>query len=273
MKKIILIFSVLFLIFSVYAENNYKIDWVSGKIFSTVSLTSKSDYNFADKKIAGIEKINDETKTGFYKALKNLNVFGTESVLDYFEKDAEKNRELHTLIDNAKLFKLEYPGFNSIRLTYSINIYGEDSLMGLISNGSNYAEELKSYMDYPFHADYTGLIIDARGELTTFNGAKVKVLPSLFMTIKDSEGRILFDKDNILPEAIKKNGMARYSYDIREDLSSRVGTNPFRVVACGAGDRTGSVVVVSESDAKKILSSELLKNAIQHGNIAFIINQ
>jgi hypothetical protein len=273
MKKIYLIIFILIFIFSIYPETSYKIDWISGKIFSTVSFVSKNDYNFADKRIIGIEKMNDETKACFYKALKSLNVFGTESVLDYFERDAEKSRELHTLIDNAKLFKLEYPSFNSIKLTYSINIYGENSLMGLISSAVSYAEELKSYMDFPFHADYTGVIIDARGELTTFNNVKVKVLPSLFMTIKDSDGRIVLDKDNIFPDAIKKNGMARYSYDIREDLTAHVGKNPLRIVASGAGDRTGSVMVVSENDAKKMLSSELLKDALQHGKIAIIINQ
>ena len=65
--------------------------------------------------------------------------------------------------------------------------------------------------------------------------------------------------------------MVRYSYDIYEDQTKRVGNNPFRIVASGTGDRSGSNIVITVSDAKRMLSSETTRKAIQNGKVVILI--
>ncbi len=274
MKKL-LFFLLIFLNFNsiVFSEESFYIDWINGRIYSIINRKVKGDHNFANNSLVEMQNAQGIVKVNFYKALKQINIFESVSVLDYFEESSEKYRELFSLIDNATLDKVEYPEINSIKLTYYINIFGKTSLMNILMEERDiYTEDLKGYMGYHYETQYTGIIIDARGELTSFDGYSVKVKPSLFIVVKDSEGRIVFDKNNIYPEIIREKGMVRYSYNVYEDLEDRVGKNPFRLVADGVGDKSGGIIVVTEIDAKKMLSSTTTRKAINNGNIVIIID-
>ncbi|HOJ64613.1 MAG TPA: hypothetical protein PLE45_09355 [Spirochaetota bacterium] len=275
MKKIyiFLIIVVNILLYSVEnKEKNSYIDWVTGKIYSVITIYVKNDYNFPHKRLMEIEKAKDLAKINYYGILKNINISESKSVLDFFE-ETNKNSELFSLIDNAYLKKIEYPTPNTIRLLYYINIYGENSLISKLMNEKDfYTEDLRSYKGFNYRTNYTGVVIDARGILTSFDGYEVKVNPTIFITVLDNEGRLVFNQYNIYAKVLKEKGMVRYSYDINEDISDRVGNNPVRIVAFGTGDRNGSIIVISENDAKLLLSSKETKEAIQYGKIALIID-
>jgi hypothetical protein len=256
-----------------YPEEISNIDWINGKIFSTVTFTFKNDYNFAHNKMKEIESAREKAKINYYGILKNINVYESTSVLDYIESSPEKNDNLFKLLDNAGLSKIEYPKFNTVKLTYYIEIYGKNSLINiLMPDEATYTDELKNYTDFHFNADYTGVIIDARGTLDSFDGNKVKVKPCIFVTIKDDSGKSVITKNNVLPEVILDRGMVRYSYDIKQNQEARVGEKPLRIVAYGAGDRAGGIIVISQLDAQKILSSEKTRNSVKNGNMVIVIN-
>lgn len=272
MKKI---FIILFVSINLllYSLDLPEIDWGKGRLYSSVTVKIKADNNFAANRLTAIANGYEKAKANFYEILKKINISESTSLLKYFENRGDKNRELFTLIDKSNLFKIEYPDLNSIKLSYYINIYGEPSLMSiLMDDRSAYAEDLISYMGYNYNTEYTGVIIDARGELTSFDGYKVKVKPSLFIVIRDSDGRIILDQSNVSPEIIKLKGMVRYSFDVNEKQTERVGEKPLFIEAYGAGDRAGSNIVVSVTDAKKMVSSEIIRNAIQNGKIVVIID-
>ncbi len=274
MKKIIFILILQSLTFiPLFSNENLLIKWEDGKIYAYVFIKVKNDYNFADNALIGANSARNRAKAYFYEALKKINIYESISVLDYFEDKVEKNRELYSIIDKAGLYKIEYPDVNTIKFSYFIDIYGENSLMGIImSERDIFTESLKSYMGFHYETDYTGIVIDARGELISYEGYKVKVKPALFVTIKDAEGRIVFNQNNVYPEVIRNTGMVRYSYDIGEDRSQSIGDKPLKIVASGTGDRTGSVIVITVSDAKRMLSSEITRNAIQNGKVVIIID-
>jgi|GEM_PF-1164920 len=252
---------------------DFKIDWIDGRIYSSAYVYAKNDYNFANNRLEGINIAYEKAKINFYKALKRINIYESLSVLNYFEERPDKNRELFTLIDKATLYRVEYPDVNTIKLTYYIDIFGDNSLMSIMmSERDIYTEDLTSFMGYNFETNYTGIIIDARGVLTSFDGYSVKVRPSMFIVVKDMEGRTVFDKNNVYPDIIRKKGMVRYSYNINEDQTERVGNKPLKIVACGTGDRSGSHIVITELDAKRMLSSEKTREAIKSGNIVIIID-
>lgn len=271
--KFILILLTLVALHDLYSKDEFYIDWINGKIYSSETAQYKNDYNFAENRLESTKELKERAKINFYKVLDKINIDESTSLLHYFEERTDKNRELFSLIDNAKLYKIEYPSHNTIRLSYWIDIFGENSIMNLLMTERDaYTEDLKSYMGFNYDTRFTGVIIDARGELTSFDGFKVKVKPSLFIVIRDSEGRIVLEKDNIYPEVIKKNGMARYSYEINQDFSGFVGKNPYKIVAVGTGDKSGSHLVITVGSAKRMLSGEVTKKALQNGKIVIVID-
>lgn len=273
MKKYIFSLFLLFTALLIFPKEYGDIDWINGRIYSSTSVMTKNDNDFAENRLEGVNFAKEEAKVNFYRVLKKINIYESLTVLDYFEEKIEKNRELFSLIDKAKLHKIEYPDINSVKLVYYIDIYGKDSLMNImISERDIFTEDLIGYMGYHYDTKYTGLLIDARGILTSYDGYEVKVKPSLFVTIKDSEGRLVFNQNNVLPEVIKNKGMVRYSYDILENQTRRVGIRPLKIVAFGTGDRSGSHIVVSELDAKRMLASETTRNAIKNGWVVIIID-
>ena len=255
-------------------ENGQNIDWVTGKIYSSIAINVKNDYNVVHNRTKETENAREKAKLNYYSILKNINIYESVSVLEFIEKDGIRNRNLFTLIDNAKLSKIEYPDLNTIKVTYFIDIYGNNSLMDILMNEEDfYTEDLKSYIGYNYETNYTGVIIDARGELTSFDGYNVKIKPSIFVTVKDSEGKIVFNQYNVLASVMKQRGMVRYSYAIGENLTERVGKMPLKIIAYGTGDKSGSVIVVSKEDAKRMVSSDITKNGIKNGMIAIVIDK
>lgn len=273
MKKIIIFFIFYFSLLYLSPDAESHIDWINGKIYSSETGEIKVDQNFAYNLLKTQEEIKEKAKLNFYKLLEKINLDDNQTVLSYFEERSEKNRELSLLIDKAKLYKITYSDYNKITISYFLPLYGNDSLMSLIiSERGSFTEELKSYMGYYYQTMYTGVIIDARGELNSFDGYKVKVKPSLFIVIRDSEGKVILNKENVLPEVIKNQGMVKYSYNVNDDFSKIVGKIPLKIVAIGVGDQKGSHIIISIENAKKMLSSNTTKEALKNGKLIIIID-
>ena len=249
------------------------IDWINGKIYSTVTYTFKNDYNFAHNNMKEIDSAREMAKVNYYGILKNINAVESTSVIDYIEGINSGIDDLYRLLDNAKLGKIEYPKLNTVKVTYYINIFGDNSLMNiLMPDDDAFTSDLVNNTGFHFNTVYTGLIIDARGELESFDGNKVKVKPCIFATIKDESGNTIISRHNVLPGVIHEKGMVRYSYDIKENQEERTGKKPLKVVAYKAGDSFGGIIIISEDDAKRILSSEKTRSSIKNGNIVIVIN-
>ena len=273
MKKIALLFVVI-ISFNLDSYENSYIDWGDGKIYSTISVYTKNDYNFPHNRLKEIEIAREKAKINYYKILKGLNVYESIPVINYIERSNVQNSELFSLIDNAILNKIEYPDVNTVRLSYYINIYGDNSLISIIMNEKDfYTENLRRYEGFNFKTNYTGIVIDARGSFSSYNRTNVKVEPCLFVAVEDNEGRIVFNQYNVFASVIKKMGMVRYSYDISENLTDRVGNNPYNIVAYGTGDQRGSILVISVTDAKRILASDATRDSIQNGRVVIIIDK
>lgn len=273
MRKNIFLFIFFILNSLIFSLDNYFIDWINGKIYSSEVVDFKVDENYAYNMLTAKNETKEKAKLNFYKILDKINIDDTHTLLSYFDERADKNRELSTLIDSAQLYRVEYPAFNKIKISYFIPMYGDRSLMSIIiSERGTFTEDLKSYMGYYYNTQYSGVIIDARGELPSFDGYKVKVKPTLFVVIRDSEGTVILNKDNIFPDVIREKGMVKYSYNIKENFVNIVGDNPLRIVAIGTGDQLGSHIVIGLDSARKMLASSVTKKALQNGKLVIVID-
>jgi hypothetical protein len=220
-----------------------------------------------------IDSAKEKARVNYYGILKDINAVESMSVIDYIEGIDSGIDGLYRLLDNAKLGKIEYPKLNTVKVTYYVDIYGENSLMNiLMPDDDAFTGDLVNNTGFHFNTGYTGLIIDARGELESFDKKKVKVRPCIFATIKDEFGYTVISRHNVMSDVIRQKGMVRYSYDIKENQEERTGKKPLRVVAYKAGDSFGGIIIISDQDAKRILSSEKTRTSIKNGNIVIVIN-
>ena len=175
-------------IFSLFASNNYRVDWADGKVYSSAVFTLGRDYTYPAQHLLLQEEAKNQAEINFYRVFKSIEVSDNgQNLYDYMDSMGERKALLFSLLNKAHLHKLEYPlGNQDIKVTYSIQLYGrENSIMNiLLGDRSQYTQELPAFIGETYENDYTGIVIDARGELTSFSGEKVKISPSmLYLTV------------------------------------------------------------------------------------------
>lgn len=377
-------------VFFSFASNNYRVDWSDGKVYSSAFFALDRNYNYPAQHLLLQEEAKNQAEINFYRVFKSIEVSDNgQNLYEYIDAMGERKALLVSLLNKAHLHKLEYPlTDHDIKVTYSIQLYGrENSIMNiLLGDRSQYTQELPAYIGETYENNYTGIVIDARGELTSFSGDKVKIMPSLFLTVRDADGEVVFNRYNVRPDVLLERGMVKYSYDIKdsesnlgaytqvsetcingilidlnalsEELQSRIdgivvannkggisdekarftlasaltselsakndktgnlvenleailsaytsefsvgrgklllkggeslrslvmlkkdlkrtekraGNNPLRIVAYGAGSKSGSVIVISNKNAREILASTSTRQAIADGKIEVVID-
>ena len=276
MKFKVMILLVLTLTLNLYSNENYEVDWKSGVVYSLATFISNKSYDSPRNNLEQLKDAKEQAKINFYRALQAIEYSDRGvSLYEHIDQLGQRKSLLLTLLDRSKMTRLQYID-QKVRVVYGINLYGEsDSIMNIVLNDvGDYARELPTINDNNYNMDYTGLIIDARGMLKSFSGDDVKIKPSLFLTVRDTDGRIVFNRHNVKPSVMIEKGMVRYTYDpYAKNSTDRVGAKPLKFVAYGAGNLSGSVIVISNSNANKILSSKKMRNAIANGRVEVIVNK
>ena len=242
-------------IFSLFASNNYRVDWADGKVYSSAVFTLGRDYNYSAQHLLLQEEAKNQAEINFYRVFKSIEVSDNgQNLYDYMDSMGERKALLFSLLNKAHLHKLEYPlGNRDIKVTYSIQLYGrENSIMNiLLGDRSQYTQELPAFIGETYENDYTGIVIDARGELSSFSGEKVKILPSLFLTVRDANGDVVFNRYNVRPDVLLERGMVKYSYDIKDSESNPNGAYLEISEECADG------LLIKLSDLSKSLRAEI----------------
>ena len=242
-------------IISVFASNNYRVDWADGTIYSSAVFTLGRDYTYPAQYLLLQEEAKNQAEINFYRVFKSIEVSDNgQNLYDYMDSMGERKALLFSLLNKAHLHKLEYPlGNRDIKVTYSIQLYGrENSIMNiLLGDRSQYTQELPAFIGETYENDYTGIVIDARGELTSFSGEKVKISPSLFLTVRDANGDVVFNRYNVRPDVLLERGMVKYSYDIKDSESNPNGAYLEISEECADG------LLIKLSDLSKSLRAEI----------------
>lgn len=229
MKRMCFVMYCLFFmsVFFSFASNNYRVDWADGKVYSSAFFALDRNYSYPSQHLLLQEEAKNQAEINFYRVFKSIEVSDNgQNLYEYMDAMGERKALLFSLLNKAHLHKLEYPlADHDIKVTYSIQLYGrENSIMNiLLGDRSQYTQELPAYIGETYENNYTGIVIDARGDLTSFSGDKVKILPSLFLTVRDADGEVVFNRYNVRPDVLLERGMVKYSYDIKDSESNPTG--------------------------------------------------
>ncbi len=122
---------------------------------------------------------------------------------------------------------------------------------------------------------YTGIIIDARGQLPVrgeFTHEKVE--PALFPRIWDEEMNLLYEINMVEPEIVKKSGLVKYSSKTGEtEYEDRVGNDPLRIFARGVFGIHRTDPIISRNDALKILSIPENVELLKQGKVVLLLDE
>jgi len=115
---------------------------------------------------------------------------------------------------------------------------------------------------------YTGVVVDVSGL-----GLECTMAPQ----IMDTNGRVIYGKENINIDMAVSRGLAEYSKNLHDATngSTRAGINPLVVKAFGVKAGTNSVnpvnVVVTPEDADRILlAAQNNSNIMKNGDVVFV---
>ena len=237
------------------------IDWWSGAFLSTgtgLPPTKKG----ADSGSAR-EKAFNSSKT---QALKNMlalvmatRINAHSSVRDIASKDDHVMAKVESLINASKVVKQEYLSDGTIEIQIRMNMYGGfaqlilpkeiEQIETIKTVSAGETESLGNDSVSPPNEvtnHFTGLVVDAIG---------TQALPAMVPVILDENGKQVYGPAFVSREFAVQQGLCRYITNTESALKSPiVGSNPLLVKGLRAEGTDRSTVVISNTDASKLLS-------------------
>ncbi len=122
--------------------------------------------------------------------------------------------------------------------------------------------------------DFTGLVIDARGELPVHGEDRAsRAYPLLAPRIFDDRLAPVLRPDMVDPEALERWGVVGYGSDpTSRTHRERIGDRPMQIAATGLfGIRPGNPQI-AEEDAERLLANENLRNLLYEGRVLILVD-
>jgi hypothetical protein len=169
------------------------------------------------------------------------------------------------------------PDLASISARYTLSLH---KVCEVFPRGARAAEMAAPLLPVSSHA-YTGIVIIADESLPV-HGRKAEALlvPCLFPKVWDNNMNLVYDRNMTNPEisgivcyASRESVMASNPSGLDERLTSRVGSNPLRIMAHSVYGQTPTDPVIDREDALVIFSSEANRRLLREGKVALILDK
>ncbi len=122
---------------------------------------------------------------------------------------------------------------------------------------------------------YTGIIIDARGQLPVHGEfTRSAVYPCLFPKLWDTEMELLYERNSVKPEIAKASGIVRYSASLDETAyRNRIGADPLRITARGVFGQYRTDPILSRDDYLRIITSAENRALLAEGKVVILLDK
>nr|WP_320190562.1 hypothetical protein [uncultured Desulfobacter sp.] len=232
-------------------ENGY-IDWTTGLVTATGHAAAEIN---AEGRAVGMPGSARACATrNLIAILKQMKISGGLTVGEYASTHDIILAGIETVAQDARVHRQQYTSALDVTVWVTASFYGGFLQLVLPDHIRQIPKinELKQGQAEPAQKSatspvvgtqpYTGLIVDAR---------RLNVVPVLYPTIINEQGREIYSSVFISREFAVQNGVCAYSWDMDQALASdRAGSNPLVVKALRkTGDKTGAIVM-SMADAK-----------------------
>jgi len=280
MKKILLLTAVFVTLFSsAHAipngtiESRSRIDWISRKFISDISM---------DVKKAGIQLPSGKKQAAAFIKMKLPQL--VQDPLLFLYADSSKTLSDYVITEDISLIQVQNfisGGYrtpevftkDALRLNTTNTLYIDNLGKYLIKHRISYLPEepIETVPSRP----YTGIIIDARGKLSV-HGEYVKDItnPCFYPKIWDEKMNTVYERSMVNPDVIMKQGLVSYDYtENPKNYISRVGNDPLFIKAVEVFGRNRTDPIISREDALKILTVPENIKLLQEGKVVILLDK
>ncbi len=149
----------------------------------------------------------------------------------------------------------------------------QDLASSLIQHDGPYIPNIP--IDRTSSREYTGIIIDARGQLPVQGEfTQERANPALFPRIWDEDMNLLYEINMVEPNIVRESGLVMYSSLTSEsNFADRVGNDPLRVRARGVFGIDRTDPIISKNDALRILSIPENVTLLNEGKVIVLLDE
>lgn len=250
-----------------------RIDWSKSSFISDVRLdTEKAGISMPSGKRAALNFVETKLPDLIKDPLLSLYVNSSQQLGDLVLANDITLEQLTKIIDEGKKTPGIFTnGTLTLLTTHTINLREISSLMIKHHFPYKNAKPIENIASRV----YSGIIIDARGELDVHGEfMSDEVYPCFFPQIWDEQMNLIYERNMGDPDSEFKNGMIHY--DWRDDESayqSRIGSDPLHIKARKVYGHLRTDPVISREDALKILSVPENLKLLQEGKVVILLDK
>lgn len=250
-----------------------RIDWTKLEFVSEIHLdTQKAGIELPSGKKTATTLVSTQIPVLIKDPLLSINVSSTEQLGDLVLDGTITLEELTGLIDGGK----KSPGvFQNGSFTLETFHTLDLSKLNPLLVKHHFPYRNPKPIEAVASRAYTGIIIDARGNLDV-HGEFVKdnAEPCFFPKIWDEDMNLIYERNMAVPSVVNKKNLV--SYDYRDDESfyqKRVGADPMRIKARQIYGEIRTDPVISREDALKILTVPENLELLRQGKVVILLDK
>ena len=249
------------------------IDWSKSNFVSDVRLdTERAGISMPSGKRAAINFVETKLPDLIKDPLLSLYVNSSQQLADLVIANDITLEQLTKIIDDGKKTPgIFTDGSLTLLTTHTINLRAISSLMIKHHFPYKNAQPIENVASRV----YSGIIIDARGELDVHGEFMTdSVYPCFFPQLWDENMNLIYERNMGNPDSEFTDGMIHY--DWRDDESyyqSRIGSDPLHIKARKVYGHLRTDPVISREDALKILSVPENLKLLQEGKVVVLLDK
>ena len=248
------------------------VNWTKGDFSSDVLLdVEKAGIPLPSGKSTSVKQIEMKLPNLVKNPLLSLYVDDSKTLGDLVLEGTVTLESLTRIIDQSKRTPAVFVPGGKLLTKHTIML--SDIASALVKHKKPY-EKMRP-VDRISSREYTGIVIDARGELPIHGEfVKSEVYPCLFPKIWTEDMELLYEKNMTDPDAASKNGIVGYSSSpLIEDWQDRAGSTPLWITAKKVFGINRCDPVISYDDYLRIASVPANLELLKQGKVVILLEK
>jgi hypothetical protein len=221
-------------------------------------------YNISEARNKSLLKAKEKIKIHFVRSIESLRLNEEFTILEKVNKE-EKFRERFNefFLNESSEIKVKYIQ-DEVRVESLTKLIGSKGLLNYLDIEYD-RENFPEFPAIPVAEDYSGLIIDAR---------HLEANPSLFPKILTDKGLEIYSTALVNKNFAIDNGFVVYMSDpIKAMKNSRVGENPYLVVATNATGKYKTQLTIPSKEATKLLAGKETRKNLKKCKVIILLRR
>ena len=224
------------------------INWSTGKVTAVgIGAPPANPANMAQARAMARRAAITVARRNLLEITQGVRVDSMTLVKDFIVKSDIIRSSVQGVVRNAQVIDTAYMSDGSVEVTMVMSLTGELANVVLPLPPVGTEPPTVAVPETVTSEIFTGLVIDARGL-----GAR----PAMSPKIQSESGKEIYGSAMVNREYAVQQGMVGYAKDVAAaQANSRVTNNPLMVKATGVSGAAKCDIIISESDASRLLSA------------------